>query len=157
MLTISDVVFTVEIAKTLWINLRTVFGRELNKCISSVPHSGDSADEDDDDLYTGEWSLFYHLRFLTETMKGREMSGPLGEAVHDTPAPATLSAASSSSGKSNTLPSNERISGSGYSEDLDVAIITDAVISEDEEDYSAFRSNTKRTSPGIYVCCFQEK
>jgi len=79
-LTKSLYIFVAKTVKAVWKNLRTVFSRECVKCVAR--HSGDEGgDLEDDLLYTGDWALFHHMKFLLDTMRPRPTTGSLDPIV----------------------------------------------------------------------------
>lgn len=140
-----------KVVKAAWKNLRTVFGREIPKCINAT--SGDSGDEEDG-FYTGEWPFFNNLRFLTDTMSGRKMSGPLqsAELIAKTPTPEPAPAASNvhsstSIDENETIASNTNPSSLGLHDSVnETDYMEEVLIDEEEEDFSMFDCPTKRSS-----------
>ena len=47
-----------------------------------MKHSGEDGD-DADNLYTGDWVLFDDLKFLRDTMTGRQMSGTISSSEQE--------------------------------------------------------------------------
>lgn len=121
----------------------------MPKCITK--HSGD----EEDDLYTGEWVFFHHLRFLTDTMKGRTMSGTLESAKNDenengrntieSQEPTEASVASSTS---NTLNSVRSIN---FQPLDDTDYMEEVLIQEEEEDLTTFCSTKRSSSAGMVL------
>ena len=127
----------VKVVKAIWKNLRTVFGREVPKCIPG--RSGDSGDEGDD-LYTGEWPFFHHLRFLTDSMRGRNMSGPLTSTQNEN----TMQNSLESQNQTEVLvassphPQPQLRSDEDYFEEV--------IVHEEEEDFNVIRVGSVQRS-----------